>query len=71
MCDSGERRQGTNPKVAPDMAMYCPSVLMIPLGPGPYLKMVVVPACALIRRLAGQESGGRYTEDEADDHTDS
>lgn len=35
---------GTDPKVAPDMAMYWPSVLMMPLGPAPYLKMVVVPA---------------------------
>lgn len=35
---------GTDPKVAPDMAMYCPSVLMMPLGPAPYLKIVVVPA---------------------------
>lgn len=35
---------GTDPKVAPDMAMYWPRVLIIPLGPAPYLKMVVVPA---------------------------
>lgn len=39
-----EENAGTDPKVAPDMAMYCPSVLMMPLGPAPYLKMVVVPA---------------------------
>lgn len=55
MRDGGMR--GTNPKVAPDMAMYCPRVLMMPLGPAPYLKMVVVPGCALVRRLAGQGRG--------------
>ena len=53
------------------MAMYCPRVLMMPLGPAPYLKMVVVPGRVLVRRLVGRGSGGRYTEDEADDHADS
>lgn len=61
----------TNPKVAPDMAMYCPRVLMMPLGPAPYLKMVVVPGCASVWRLACRGSGGCCTEDEADDHADS
>lgn len=52
MRDGGMR--STNPKVAPDMAMYWPRVLMMPLGPAPYLKMVVVPGCALVRRVEGQ-----------------
>jgi hypothetical protein len=33
----------TNPNVAPEPAMYCPSVRMIPFGPAPYLKMLTVP----------------------------
>jgi hypothetical protein len=33
----------TNPNVAPDPAMYWPSVLMIPFGPAPYRKMLTVP----------------------------
>lgn len=33
----------TDPKVAPEPAMYCPSVLMMPLGPAPYRKMLTVP----------------------------
>lgn len=32
------------PNVAPEPSIYCPSVLMIPLGPAPYLKMLTVPA---------------------------
>ena len=31
------------PNVAPEPSIYCPSVLMIPLGPAPYLKMLTVP----------------------------
>ena len=31
------------PNVAPDPSMYCPSVLMMPFGPAPYLKMLTVP----------------------------
>jgi hypothetical protein len=34
----------TYPKVAPEPSMYCPSVLMMPFGPAPYLKMLTVPA---------------------------
>ena len=33
----------THPKVVPDTAMYCPRVLMMPLWPGPYLKILTVP----------------------------
>ena len=32
------------PNVAPEPAIYCPSVLITPLGPAPYRKMVTVPA---------------------------
>lgn len=31
------------PKVAPEPSMYWPSVLMMPFGPAPYLKMLTVP----------------------------
>jgi hypothetical protein len=31
------------PKVAPEPAMYWPRVLMMPLGPAPYRKMLTVP----------------------------
>lgn len=31
------------PNVAPEPSMYCPSVLMMPFGPAPYLKMLTVP----------------------------
>ena len=31
------------PKVAPDPAIYCPRVLMMPFVPAPYLKMFTVP----------------------------
>jgi len=31
------------PNVAPDINMYCPKVLMMPFGPAPYRKIVVVP----------------------------
>ena len=31
------------PKVAPDPAMYWPRVLIMPLGPAPYRKMLTVP----------------------------
>jgi hypothetical protein len=34
----------TDPNVAADPAMYCPSVRIIPLGPGPNLMMFVAPA---------------------------
>ena len=34
----------THPNVDPDIIIYCPRVLMMPLAPGPYLKMLTVPA---------------------------
>lgn len=36
-------RPHTHPKVADDPSMYCPSVLIMPFGPGPYLIMFVAP----------------------------
>ena len=44
----------TNPNVAPDPAIYCPSVRMTPFCPAPYLIMFTVPD----RRLAGTPQGG-------------
>jgi len=35
------------PKVAPEPSMYCPSVLIGPFGPPPYLIMVNPPLCCL------------------------
>lgn len=35
------------PNVAPEPSMYCPSVLMGPFGPPPYLIMVNPPMCCL------------------------
>lgn len=63
-----------NPKVAPEPSMYWPNVLMMPLGPAPYLKMLTVPGelrtsghgCKSIEAL-----GDGHTEDEADDAADS
>ena len=45
----GKKTQGTTayPKVAPEPSMYWPSVLMMPLGPAPYLKMLTVPELEL------------------------
>jgi hypothetical protein len=33
----------TYPKVAPDPSIYCPSVLITPFGPAPYLMMLTEP----------------------------
>jgi hypothetical protein len=32
-----------HPKVAPDPSIYCPSVLITPFGPAPYLMMLTDP----------------------------
>jgi hypothetical protein len=60
------------PKVAADPAMYCPSVLIIPLGPGPNLIMFVAPEIG-IRRLMGCGNCvvEEHTEDESDDQSNS
>jgi hypothetical protein len=39
----------TYPKVAPDPSIYCPSVLITPFGPAPYLMMLTEPG----RKLEG------------------
>lgn len=38
----------TYPNVAPDPSMYCPSVLMTPFGPAPYLMMLTEPVAWLV-----------------------
>ncbi len=60
----------THPNVAPEPAIYCPSVRMMPLVPAPYRKMLTVPGKMLCqtRRETGQ--GGDRTENEADDYAD-
>lgn len=44
----------THPNVAPDAPMYWPKVLMIPLGPAPYRKILTVPKGA-----CGQDAGAK------------
>jgi hypothetical protein len=41
---TGEETDSTDPNVAPEPSEYWPSVLMMPLGPAPYLKILTVPA---------------------------
>ena len=48
-----EKGRRTYPNVAAEPAMYCPSVLITPLGPAPYLKMFVAPS------MVSVESRGR------------
>ena len=45
-------RLASYPNVAPEPSMYCPSVLMGPLGPAPYLMMLKPP----IERLSNAPS---------------
>ena len=37
-----------HPNVAPDPAMYCPSILMAPCGPAPNLTMFVAPGTLVL-----------------------
>lgn len=68
------------PNVAPDAPIYCPSVLMMPLGPAPYLKMLTVPGRKSVLRCdsrwgVGARGSSRLlrirTVDEANDDTNS
>ena len=61
----------TCPNVAPDPSIYWPSVLMIPLGPAPYLKILTVPETVSAWVAPKKRRLQIRTEDEADDHTDS
>ena len=40
------------PKVAPDPSIYCPSVLITPFGPAPYLIMLTDPTMIDVRAVA-------------------
>jgi hypothetical protein len=58
------------PKVAPEPSMYCPSVLITPFGPAPYLIMLTEPwgkSDVYSRPL----KHGQYTEYETNDDTNS
>ena len=39
-----KKPSATDPKVAPDPSMYCPSVLITPFGPAPYLMILTEPS---------------------------
>lgn len=65
------------PNVAPDAPIYWPNVLMIPLGPAPYLKMLTVPGRDQPRARSRGRDGwepsrwGDRTVDEANDDANS
>jgi hypothetical protein len=59
------------PNVAAEPAMYCPSVRIIPLGPGPNRMMLVAPVFHQLRLIVAFDPEGAHTEDEANDQTDS
>jgi hypothetical protein len=71
---SPQLETATYPNVAPDPSMYWPSVLIIPFGPAPYLKMLTVPERHVRHVLTPLKSElicrKRRTEYEADDHAD-
>lgn len=75
---SKKRKKTPYPNVAPEAPMNWPSVLMIPFGPAPYLKMLTVPTDPTTsqhrnRLLGGLGScrGQPRTVDEADDDSHS
>lgn len=77
-CFLQRRTRQANPNVAPDAPMNWPSVLIIPFGPAPYLKMVTVPKADVRTVGVGQADGDPmvgswppHTVDEADDDADS
>ena len=43
----GQDLKPTYPNVAPEASMYCPNVLIGPLGPAPYLTMLKPPSVCL------------------------
>ena len=47
----GWRFRSPYPKVAPEPSMNWPRVLMIPLGPAPYLAMLTVPGGCDVRQV--------------------
>lgn len=61
----------THPKVAPDAPIYWPSVLIMPLGPAPYRKILTVPEARVrvLIRTVGRVLSCR-TIYEADDDAD-
>lgn len=58
------------PNVAPEPAMYCPSVRIMPCEPAPYRKMLTVPVCWLACHVAAQNWGPR-TKNKTDNYTNS
>lgn len=58
------------PNVAAEPAIYCPSVRIIPLGPGPYRTMFVNPCKDINRRAHARMQCLRLTEDETNDYSD-
>lgn len=66
----------THPNVAPEPAMYCPSVRIMPFVPAPYRKMLTVPTreeVMLVKSVGSVKGNGSRearTEYEADNDTD-
>jgi len=62
----------TDPNVAPEPSMYCPSDLITPFGPAPYLIMLTLPMASALESFEQNVGSSQiHTKDEPDNDPDS